>query len=582
MSKTKPTQPLSQAAEIDLPEGWAIASLCQLVSPSKEKVEPRERPDAPYLSLEHIESGTGRVVGRGVGSDAASKKAVFRAGDVLYGKLRPYLNKVCVPNFDGICSTDILVFPQSEFVDSHYLFRFLMLPGVVEFANHNMSGVQLPRISFEKMGELELPVAPLAEQKRIVAEVEALLERVNAARAKLAKLPAILKRFRQSILAAACSGQLTAEWREDNDAEPADHLLRVLHTKARAVLGKKYEEPTCPEAEEEFALPPGWAFAGIGSLLSVERRGMKTGPFGTALKKSEHQAKGVPVLGIENIGPMRFEPGSKIHITPEKAAELAEYDAQPDDILISRSGTVGEVCVVPKGLGEARISTNIMRICLAKDSMLPQLFCFIFNGAPFVLSQVARLCGGSTRDFLNQTILLSIRFPLPPLGEQREIVKRVEVLFALAEGIEVHTNAASVRADRLRQAILARAFRGELVSTEAELAAREGREYESASVLLERIKEARKQHKPAKREPGGKNMAKRSTGSQSARKRKPLDEVLREQGKPLTPERLFDLAGFDEGSVDGFYMQLRKLIQDGKVRENRPNKTDVTLEAMGI
>jgi type I restriction enzyme S subunit len=196
----------------------------------------------------------------------------------------------------------------------------------------------------------------------------------------------------------------------------------------------------------------------------------------------------VPVLGIENIGPMRFELGSKIHITPEKAAELAEYDAQPDDILISRSGTVGEVCVVPTGLGEARISTNIMRVCFAKDSMLPQLFCFIFNGSPFVLSQVARLCGGSTRDFLNQTILRSIRFPLPLLDEQREIVRRVEALFALADGIEAHVRAATVRANRLPQAILARAFRGELVPTEADLAHAEGRSYEPASALLDRIR----------------------------------------------------------------------------------------------
>lgn len=74
-------------------------------------------------------------------------------------------------------------------------------------------------------------------------------------------------------------------------------------------------------------------------------------------------------------------------------------------------------------------------------------------------------------------------------------------------------------------------------------------------------------------------MATRSTGRKPARSRRPLDEVLREHGKPLTPERLFDLAGFDEDSVDYFYEKLRELIQLGKVRENRPNKKDVTLEA---
>lgn len=76
-------------------------------------------------------------------------------------------------------------------------------------------------------------------------------------------------------------------------------------------------------------------------------------------------------------------------------------------------------------------------------------------------------------------------------------------------------------------------------------------------------------------------MARCSTDREALKKRRALDEVLREQGKPLTPERLFDLAGFDEDSVDGFYAELRKLIQLGKVRENRPNNRDVTLEAVG-
>mgnify|MGYP005843017985 CR=1 FL=1 len=187
---------------------------------------------------------------------------------------------------------------------------------------------------------------------------------------------------------------------------------------------------------------------------------------------------------------------------------------------------------------------------------------------------------GVSQSNINAKKLASYEVALPPLDEQREIVRRVEALFALADGIEARVRAATVRAERMPQAILARAFRGELVPTEADLAAREGRDYEPASVLLERIAEARKQHKPAKRGRGGKKMSKRSTGRRPATKRRPLDEVLREQGKPLTPERLFDLAGFDEGSVDGFYGQLRKLIKDGKVRENRPNKKDVTLEAV--
>ena len=165
------------------------------------------------------------------------------------------------------------------------------------------------------------------------------------------------------------------------------------------------------------------------------------------------------------------------------------------------------------------------------------------------------------------------------MDEQREIVRRVGALLALADKIEGHVREATLRAERLPQAILARAFRGELVPTEADLAARECRDYESASVLLERIRETREQQKSTGSGRGGKKMATRSTGRKPARNRRPLTRSVREQGKPLTPERLFDLAGFDEDSVDYFYEKLRELIQLGKVRENRPNKKDVTLEA---
>src|SRR5438128_384123 len=91
-----------------LPEGWLNLRLGDVIEPSKDKIEPSKRPSALYLSLEHIQPETTRIIGKGSAGDVTSTKSVFRAGDVLYGKLRPYLNKVALPDFDGICSTDIL------------------------------------------------------------------------------------------------------------------------------------------------------------------------------------------------------------------------------------------------------------------------------------------------------------------------------------------------------------------------------------------------------------------------------------------------------------------------------------------
>jgi type I restriction enzyme S subunit len=159
-----------------------------------------------------------------------------------------------------------------------------------------------------------------------------------------------------------------------------------------------------------------------------------------------------------------------------------------NDILISRSGTVGEVCVIPEGLGEARISTNLMRVTLAPNGMLPLFFTFLFNGSPFVLDQVTELCKGSTRNFLNQDILFSLIFPLPPLAEQRRIVAEVKRRLSVSDKMEATIAESLQKAESLRQSILKKAFEGKLLKKKELEKARNAPDWEPAEKLLERIK----------------------------------------------------------------------------------------------
>jgi type I restriction enzyme S subunit len=235
-------------------------------------------------------------------------------------------------------------------------------------------------------------------------------------------------------------------------------------------------------------LPAEWAYTLLDPILSIERAGMKTGPFGSLLKKEEHKTEGISVLGIENIDYMKFLKGSKIHISEEKASQLSDYDARPDDIIISRSGTVGEVCVVPEDIDRAIISTNLMRVTLNPSALLPKFFCLLLNGSPFVTSQISELCKGSTRAFLNQEILSSIIFPLAPFDEQRLIVDEVERYQSYTEQLENDLGNDLVKANRLRQSILKRAFEGRLVPQDPG--------EEPASVLLERINDERTKESP--------------------------------------------------------------------------------------
>lgn len=355
--------------------------------------------------------------------------------------------------------------------------------------NGYVTGTTRMKLNQSPMRKIPIPLPPLPEQHRIVAKIEELFTKLDAGADSLKKVKAQLKRYRQSVLKYAFEGKLTEEWRERHrdELESASMLLENIKEERKRNAKRNYKELPPVDTSDFPEVPEGWCYTYLKPLLSINRSGLKTGPFGSLLKKHEHQPKGVPVLGIENISSMRFIPGSKIHITEEKAQQLPGYDAQPGDVLISRSGTVGEVCVIPEGIGNARISTNVIRVTLAPEGMLPHFFCFLFNGSPFVLSQVSELCKGSTRDFLNQTILSSIIFPLPPLGEQKRIIAEVERRFSVADKIKINIDQNYKRAERLRQSILKRAFEGKLVPQDST--------DEPASVLLERIIAEKKNRK---------------------------------------------------------------------------------------
>lgn len=201
-------------------------------------------------------------------------------------------------------------------------------------------------------------------------------------------------------------------------------------------------------------------FTPIEELLVTDRKGMSTGPFGTMLKKHEHKTTGVPMLGIENIDSGKFIDGNKIFVTPEKAAELKSFALKSGDIIISRSGTVGELCVVPPRMEGALLSTNLMRVSLDCQKVLPEYFIYLFQSKGIVLDQVKELCKGSTRIFLNQTILKQIQFPIPNVHEQWQIINTIESRLTFCDNIEKTVDTALAQADAMRQSILKQAFEG--------------------------------------------------------------------------------------------------------------------------
>jgi type I restriction enzyme S subunit len=367
-------------------------------------------------------------------------------------------------------------------VDSRWLMYHLRNDTLRGVLDEYFTGSTIKHLTGVSFAGYRLKLAPVAEQQRIVAKVDALLASVNAARQRLAQVPAILKRFRQSVLAAACSGRLTADWRKAPPVEHGSKLLeRILAKRREFVTARgKYVEPVIPGSYEFAELPDDWSWATVDAVATKVVDGVH--------KKPNYVANGVPFVTVRNLtaGPgISFE--TLNYITRSDHEEFIKR-ANPElgDILVTKDGTLGVV----RAIRSDKEFSIFVSVALIKPVLREMsVYLEVILAAPQVQERMVHT--GTGLQHIHLRDLRGTGFPLPPLAEQHEIVRRVGALFRLADAIEKRVAAATARADKLTQAILAKAFRGELVPTEAELARREGRDYEPASALLERIRTER-------------------------------------------------------------------------------------------
>ena len=299
---------------------------------------------------------------------------------------------------------------KKDVLSNQYLNYFL---NSFDYRNY-VNGTTRLKLTQGNLTQIPIPLPPLPTQHAIVSRIETLFAELDKAVQHLCTAQQQIKTYRQAVL---------NHWLNNDDGK--------------------------------------WEMVNISCFLDNSCKGMMTGPFGTALKKSEHKSCGIPVLGIENIGEGSFVMPNKIFVTEEKAKELKTFAVKTDDIIISRSGTVGEICKVPFFMNDALLSTNLIRIRLNLDLINADYFVLLFQSSQ-IKQQVKDLCKGTTRAFLNQTILSQISFPYPPLSEQQRIVAEIESRLSQAEAVEASIGKALQQAEALRQSILKKAFNGEL------------------------------------------------------------------------------------------------------------------------
>jgi type I restriction enzyme S subunit len=471
-----------------LPDGWVWTTLGEIADTTRKREKPQEHPGLRFIGMEHVEAHTMHLLDTVPASQMKSMAEFFEPGDVLYGRLRPYLNKVYSPDFAGLCSAEFIVFRHVPWLDHRYLQYFLNSLAFVSFASRLNEGDR-PRVNFSQLAPYPLPLPPSPEQHRIVAEIETQFTRLEAGVAGLKRAQANLRRHKAAVLKAACEGRLVpteAELAsaESRDYEPADALLQRILAERRAKWqvenpGKRYQAPAPPDTSDLPELPEGWAWATVEQLASPEPRSVQSGPFGSALLHSEFQDAGILAIGIDNVLEGQFSMGKQHRISPEKFEQLRRFAARPLDFLITVMATVGRCCVVPPGLETAIITKHVYRISTDKSIIDPHYLMYAFWGGSEVRRQLLGEVRGQTRPGINGTILKQIAVPVPVLAEQQRIIAEVERRLSVVGELEKQVEAALRRAERLRQAILKRAFEGRLVPQDPA--------DEPASALLERI-----------------------------------------------------------------------------------------------
>ncbi|HNB42694.1 MAG TPA: hypothetical protein PLL72_00720 [Burkholderiaceae bacterium] len=321
----------------------------------------------------------------------------------------------------------------------------LKTPAIRKSIEEASSGNQLSmrNISQEKLKCLSFPLAPEAEQTRIADKLDTVLARVDAVNARLERVAPLLKRFRQAVLAAATSGRLTGEWRQSRQVHP---------TWTRSTLG----------------------------AVAIDLR------YGTSQKCSVIPS-GVAVLRIPNVGNHGFPDLSDLKYADFEEVEKDKLSLQMGDILIIRSNgsvdLVGKCCVVDKPAEGLLFAGYLIRLRLDL-SMINPYFAFISISSPATrrsIDKTARSTSGVNN--INSDEVRALKIDLPDLAEQAEIVRRVELLFGYADRLEARLKAAQTAAGRLTPALLAKAFRGELVPQDPN--------DEPASELLRRLAESR-------------------------------------------------------------------------------------------
>lgn len=405
----------------EVPENWVWVRLGAVCNASKEKSNDFSN-EIKYIGLEHLEKDKG-IVGFSSADKVKSTKNAFQEGQILYGRLRPYLNKHDIASFSGVCSTDILVFEASVLVANVLVDKFFNLPFFIEYVVANSKGINLPRVSEETVLNTTFPLPPLLEQQRIVERIKELFAKLDEAKERLQEVANSFAVRKAAILHKAFTGELTKQWRWENGVSDESWEEKKLEEVCSKITDGTHNSPTNSLS---------------GEYMYVTAKNIKdTG------------------IDLSNI----------TYVTKEVHKEIySRCDVIYGDVLYIKDGATAGIATINTLKEEFSMLSSVALIRtdlkLAKNE-------FVKDYLNYRKKEILKNISGSAITRLTLSKIKDILIPLPTLPEQHEIVRLIDDLLARERKAQQAAEQALASIDLMKKSIIARAFRGELGTNKA-------------------------------------------------------------------------------------------------------------------
>jgi type I restriction enzyme S subunit len=410
-----------------IPVHWYIDRLKWSVKLVTDKFD-NSSTDAQYLGLENVESWTGKIIESDFRPETEGISSSFRKGDVLFGKLRPYLAKVVYAQDHGICTSEFMVLRPQKYW-ARYLFYYMLSPSTVNIIDSSTYGVKMPRANWEFIANLPFVLPPIPEQQAIADFLDQETARIDGLIAKKKRLIELLQEKRTALITHAVTKGL-------NQNVP-------MKDSGVEWLGQ---------------IPAHWE---VKKIKHLARNGYRTFIDGDWIEAPYITTEGIRLIQTGNVGIGEYIEQGFRYVSEDTFRDLHCTEVMPGDILICRlAEPVGRACLAPN-LNEKMITSVDVCILKTRESTEARFIVYFLSSSNY-LSWLEAICRGGTRSRISRSMLGSIALPFPPIPEQQAIADFLDQETARIDGLISKINQAIEKLQEYRSALITAAVTGKI------------------------------------------------------------------------------------------------------------------------